>query len=90
MEPETPAAPRRRVAELIGAALLLLWRVLAVPFPQLRTDWLALVAVFWVVTVATERSKARPWITVGAMTILLAIYLSGQLPAAAAFLKATL
>ena len=90
MEPETPSAPRRRIAELIGAALVLLWRVLAVPFPQLRTDWLALIALFWVVTVVTERSKARPWITVGTMAILLAIYLYGQLPTAAAFLKATL
>jgi len=90
MESPPPSGTRRKIVELVGAALILLWRVLAVPFVQLRTDWLAIVAVFWVVTVLTERSKVRPWLTVGTMAILLAIYLTGQLPAAAAFLKATL
>ena len=90
MESPPPSGTRRKIVELVGAALILLWRLLAVPYAQFRTDWLAIVAVFWVVTVLTERSKVRPWVTVGTMATLLAIYLAGQLPAAAAFLKATL
>lgn len=81
---------KRAHAEILTAALILSWRAATAGLSGLRSDWLALLAAFWIVAVLSERSRARPWITVGAMAILLAIYLSGQLPTAAAFLRGAL
>jgi hypothetical protein len=81
---------KRAHAEIAAAALILAWRAAAVTPAGLRSDWLALLGAFWILAVLSEGSRARSWITVGGMAALLAIYLSGQLPAAAAFLRAVL
>ncbi|MBI3855558.1 MAG: hypothetical protein HY293_07680 [Planctomycetes bacterium] len=87
---DSPARPRRAFAEIAAAVLVLAWRAAALPVSLLGSDWLSLLAAFWIVAVLSERSRLRPWITSGAMALLLVIYLWGQIPAAAAFLRATL
>jgi len=87
----TPS-PRRKPApaELVAAVLIVAWRAWAVGPAGLRHDWPALLAAFWIAVVLSEGTKARRWITLGAMILLLVIYLFGQIPATTAFLRATL
>jgi hypothetical protein len=90
MDEKPPSRRKRALAEILAAALILAWRAGMLGVAALRSDGFALLAAFWIVAVLSERSRARPWITVGAMALLLAIYLSGQLTVAAAYLRATL
>ena len=79
MEPS--AAPSGRVvAELAGAAVLLLWRVWAVPVRLLWQDWIAVVAVYWIWGPARDPARPRPVATAVAMAWLVGVYVVGQFP----------
>jgi hypothetical protein len=84
----TDAPDRRtRIAEAAAASALLLWRVLAHPPQPIYRDWIALLSVYWLITIFTHRTRAWPWMTAGFMVLLGLIYLQGQFPHTLATLR---
>lgn len=70
----------RRFWEVAGASGLVLWRVLWLAWPAPLTDWVVILAFYWAFTVFARETRAWAPVTVGTTALLLAIYLSQQLP----------
>jgi hypothetical protein len=72
--------------ELGAASALLVVRILQrilqkdPPPPDLWRDWVSLLAVYWMFTVAAGRTRAWPRLTFGLCASLLLVYLVGQSP----------
>jgi hypothetical protein len=71
---------RARIAEVSVAIGLLLWRIVVLPLPGLLRDWVSILALYWIISVIGERSKAWPWVTAATMLLLGGIYAQGQFP----------
>jgi hypothetical protein len=79
--------PARRVAEILGAIFLLLWRITACPMPNLWRDWVALGALYWLLSITLTGKRAWLPVTMIYGLSLMSIYLWGNLPHAAAALR---
>lgn len=82
---ETPDR-RTQIAEAAAASALLLWRIFAHAQP-LYKDWLAILSVYWLITIFAQKTRAWPWITAGVMILLGLVYLQGQFPHTLATLR---
>ena len=74
---ETPAGGRRRWEALLPLAILVLRAAFATRQP-LYLDWMAVLAVYWILRVFLSRSRAMPAVTAATMVALLAVYLSRE------------
>ena len=72
--------PAGRVAEVAGAAAILLWRVWMVPMRLLWQDWIAVLAVYWICGPARGPTRPHPLATAMAMAWLVGVYVVGQFP----------
>jgi hypothetical protein len=78
--------PLEQLLEILGALVLLLWRVWATAIVGVWRDWLAWLALYWFLDVLISHPRVRPWLAVGTMAVLMAIYGSGQGPNLSALL----
>jgi hypothetical protein len=69
----------RRVVETALAAGLILFRLLRCPPGDLWRDWMLILAAFWIFSVWGRRGRLWPTLTLVTMSLLLCIYLHGQL-----------
>jgi hypothetical protein len=74
------AVSKTSVVEAACALALIAWRIYATPPPALWRDWIAIVAVYWLVCPRTPLSRGWSIVTFVAMALLLGIYSSGQVP----------
>lgn len=74
--------------EKTAALLLLLWRGWTLPLRDVWKDWMALLAIAWILLCFTRSPKAALPITVAAAAVLLVLHASGQLPQTIALLRA--
>jgi hypothetical protein len=72
--------PARRIAEILGIVALLLWRIYACPLAGLWRDWVTLLAVYWIVSIALTGKRAWAPATTCFMLALMTLYLWGQMP----------
>ena len=64
-----------------AGAVVLALRLLWIPFREVPTDWIAIVAIFWIVRSLTpENSRARDVVLAGAGLWLTALYAWSQGP----------
>lgn len=71
-EARNPRAGRFRLAWL-----LLLWRVAALPLEGLWRDWIAVLAVYWILAGGTD-PRPRPALAVATMAFLFGVFANGQ------------
>ena len=76
--PGATAAVRRRLEALIPATILVL-RVALHRTPWFF-DWMIVLSLYWILTIFLVGTKARNFVTLGAMLLLLGIYLCRALP----------
>ena len=76
--PEAPADSRRRLEALIPAAILIL-RVATHRTPW-TFDWMIVLSLYWILYVFLAGKRARTFVTLGAMLLLLGIYLARVFP----------
>jgi hypothetical protein len=65
--------------EILAAAAVLAWRLIAHP-ERAGTDWVSIVALYWMLTVALRSPRALQAVSLLAVTHLLCVYLLGQFP----------
>ena len=95
--PPAPSAPdsgfgiRPGMAWSVGlaATAVIGWRLAAVPVGRLWRDWVLLLALEAILTVAAARRKSWPVVSAGLMAYLLGIYVQGQWPHIVAIFKGT-
>jgi len=68
------------LVEILLTALVLGWRVLAVPLRSLWRDWPVVLAVYGLVCLIGDRSRPRPLATTVAAAYLVGLYVAGQFP----------
>jgi hypothetical protein len=96
LPPPAPSAPvpgfeiRPGMAWGVGlaATAVIGWRLAAVPVGRLWRDWVLLLALEAIVTVAAARRKSWPVVSAGIMAYLLGIYVQGQWPHIVAIFRA--
>jgi hypothetical protein len=71
---------RGSLAELLLAATVVLWRLVAVPSKQYWHDWLLAIGCFWIYSCFRDSSSDWLVVLLTLMTYLLGIYLLGQIP----------
>lgn len=74
--------------EKIAALLLLLWRAWTLPLRDVWHDWMAILAVAWILLCFVRSPKAAVPIAVAAAGLLLVLYAVGQIPQTIALLGA--
>lgn len=70
----------RDLWELAAALGVVGWRAWAYPLRGLWRDWVALLAVYWILALWGSRSRAWPYVSGAVMAGLLVLYGFGQLP----------
>ena len=76
--PAAPAPARRPLEALIPAAILVL-RVAMQRTPW-YFDWMIVLSLYWILVVFLVGKRARTFVTLGAMLLLLGMYLVRALP----------
>jgi hypothetical protein len=61
-------------------AIFLAWRAAVLPASQLAGDWVAIVAAFFLLRAFAPHRQVWTFVTVATVTLLLGIYLFGQIP----------
>jgi hypothetical protein len=72
----------RRVAEVLAALLLLLWRLYESIRLHRLLDWLLLISLYWLFSIVARDRRIAAAGTVVFVVGLMILYLSGQLPLA--------
>jgi hypothetical protein len=87
METKDPAAEpnpakfgKAEIPGILGALALLGWRVFSHPLRDLWRDWMAVLALSWILSVFAGKSRAGKAIPVAAALYLLVVYAVGQFP----------
>jgi hypothetical protein len=70
--------PPTLVLEVLGAVALLLWRTWVTAGVGLWRDWLAWLALAWILDLTVAPPRARTWLALGAAAALLIVYAAGQ------------
>jgi hypothetical protein len=73
----------QRMSQIRGAvlpALCCVWRIILLPLSQLWTDWVIILAVYFLLRGFLKSLRAWPAITLVTVTLLLGVYVFGQLP----------
>jgi hypothetical protein len=78
-DPPEPAAPVRRGLEALIPAAILVLRVVLRRTPWFF-DWTIVLSLYWILTIFLVGRKTRTFVTLGAMLLLLGIYLWRALP----------
>ncbi len=73
-------APRSQWRTLLPAFLILAWRAATLPFSHLWMDWMGIAAVTFALRRILRDEASSSVVTLTAVTLLLGIYLYGQLP----------
>ena len=69
-----------RIAEVLAAAALLLWRIWEIPLVTLWRDWVTILTAYWMFLIAVQDPRVRLRGTVVATTGLMLLYACGQVP----------